>query len=540
MTGLLSGLRGRLLAGFILVAVPPLLLLAVAVSALVSRSFEAAARERQVSGLRTLRDRIEGMRRRAEAQVAAIAAEDLPAATASASAERDLAREIARRRDLAALEIVDTRGRVISSQHWPAGFALQDRDGLFPGDPALRIEKVAEGYGAAERLALMPERPAVWRGAEVIVRGGPFLDGDLLAELSRLMGAEVAFHDGLRGTWIAAPGSPLANASLAPPEPARPARAVSLGGASYRWSAAALHPSLLLVLATPTGALEAIRGDLRRLSLLLALASLVAALIGALVVSAHLSRPIRELAEGVRRVAGGDLDPTVPVHGRDEIADLSRTFNAMTRELRASGDRLVQAERVAAWREIAQRLAHELKKPLFPIQLSLETLRRSARRSTEADADFAALVRESTDTMLVELKSLRGIVDEFSQFARMPRPHTRPLDLNEVAEKVLSLYRDRAAHVTIERALAAGLPPAAGDPDLLARALGNLVANALEAMPGGGTLRVRTFAREASVAVAVEDTGPGLTEEQRLEAVVKGARVDEHRGGRSGVSSRRR
>jgi nitrogen fixation/metabolism regulation signal transduction histidine kinase len=186
----------------------------------------------------------------------------------------------------------------------------------------------------------------------------------------------------------------------------------------------------------------------------------------------------------------------------------------MTRELRASGERLAQAERVAAWREIAQRLAHELKKPLFPIPLSLERLRRSAERAP-AGGGLPELVRESTETMLGELRSLQATIDEFSQFARMPRPQPRPTDLNAVVEQVLSLYRARATHVTVSTALAPDLPPVPADPDLVARALANLVANALEAMNEGGTLSLRTALRDGGVAVVVADTGPGLTEEQR-------------------------
>ena len=207
-------------------------------------------------------------------------------------------------------------------------------------------------------------------------------------------------------------------------------------------------------------------------------------------------------------------------------------FNSMTADLRDSRERAVQAERVAAWREMARRLAHELKNPLFPIQLSIETLRRDldqraaaaaggqepARRA-EGDAAFAALFRESSDTILEALQSLRRIVDEFAQFARMPRPQTRPTDVNAVVESVLALHRGGPG-VRVERALAASLPEIPADPDLLGRALGNLVANALEAMPRGGTLTVRTASADGAVRIEVEDAGPGITEEQRTRLFV--------------------
>jgi nitrogen fixation/metabolism regulation signal transduction histidine kinase len=510
-----TGLRGRLLAAFVLVAVLPLLLLSAVITGLLSRSLEDAAFGRLGRGLEAAQALLAERRRWAEAQVAAVAEQDLPSARGPVEADRTLSEEIARRRDLPNLEIVDARGLVISSRHWPAGFGLEARDGLFPGDPGLRLEKVAEGYGVAERLALVAQHPASWRGAPVIVRGGVFLDGEFLAGLARLMGAEVALRDGLRQQWIASAGSPLAGWTA--PAPGERRGRVDLEGASYRFVAAPLNPELLLVVAAPGGALDAAPLQVRRLTLILAGVALVAALLGGMVLSGRLARPIRELAGGAERVARGDLEGTVPVRTGDEIGHLAEAFNAMTAELRASRERLVQAERVAAWREMARRLAHELKKPLFPIQLSIETLQRSLEREggeASHGPAFARLFRESSETVLHELRSLRTIIEEFDQFARLPRPRRLPLELNPLLDQVLGLYQARAAGVRLERDTP-DLPSVSADPDLLARAIGNLVANALEAMPGGGTLGVRARLTPAGVALEVRDSGPGLSEEQR-------------------------
>jgi signal transduction histidine kinase len=178
---------------------------------------------------------------------------------------------------------------------------------------------------------------------------------------------------------------------------------------------------------------------------------------------------------------------------------------------------------------MARRLAHELKNPLFPIQLSIETLRRNldqpprgpaAHGARPDDAAFADLFRESSDTILEALRSLRRIVDEFAEFARMPRPEPRPTDVNAVVQKVLALHRARARAVRVEAALDPALPKIAADPDLLGRALGNLVANALEAMPDGGSLRLRTTGADGSVSIEVQDDGPGITDEQRTRLFV--------------------
>jgi nitrogen fixation/metabolism regulation signal transduction histidine kinase len=191
----------------------------------------------------------------------------------------------------------------------------------------------------------------------------------------------------------------------------------------------------------------------------------------------------------------------------------------MSADLDASHARLVQAERVAAWREMARRLAHELKNPLFPIQLSIETLRRAAESEAGAQTGpprgFTRLFLDSSDTILDELRALRKIVEEFSEFARLPQPRLEPTDLNQVAGQVLDLYRARAGPVNIMTELDPRLPRARVDRDLIARALGNLVANALDAMPAGGHLTLRSAVAAGELRIEVEDSGPGLGVEQR-------------------------
>lgn len=520
----LRSLRGRLLLAFVLVAVPPLLVLAVAVSALLAQSFEASSRERLESALRSAVDEVGRKREEAREKLRRIVEEDLPnLAPPSEEHEQAVAKELAR--ELPALEIVDAEGRVISSRHWVAGFGLPDRDETFPGDEELRIEKVGDDYGIGTRLAVMASREASWRGRRVTVRGGSFLDPEFLARLGGLAGVEVALRDRRHGDWIAASGSPFEHwADPVLTGPARPSGyrqpEISLDGTPYRWAAAPLHESLLLVVALPAGSLEVLASRVRRLGLGITAGAALLALVTAFVLAGRLARPVHELAEAAGRVAAGDLSGEVQVPTQDEIGDLARTFNIMTAELRASRERLLQAERVAAWREMARRLAHELKNPIFPIQLSIETLRRAFDQEQGAaerlaNGRFPTLFREASDTILEELRSLRQIIDEFSQFARMPQPRLTPTDLNGVVMQALELYRPRAEPVGIETVLAPDLPPVPADRDLLGRALGNLLSNALDAMPEGGTLRLRTLVGPGTVSVEVEDTGPGLNQEQK-------------------------
>jgi nitrogen fixation/metabolism regulation signal transduction histidine kinase len=510
------GLRGRLLAAFVLVAVPPLIVFAVFVVALVSERLDRSARQQLGKGLDGVRARVAALRRQADGAVTAIARDELRAAAASEDKARDAAADLGEAHGLPLLEIVEGTGRVLSSRQWPAGVGLPERDHDVPGSPEFRWETVVEGYGGAERLAVVAARPASWGGTPVVVRGGFPLDADLLGELSDLMGAEVAVRDGARGRWVARVGSPLADAPASFDPSAREGTA-TLDGTAYRWAAAPLGPSLWEVVAVRHTLLAEVTGGVRRLTLGVAALALLAALGTALVLSGRIAGPVRALAARARGVGAGDLEAAVALDAPDEVGELARAFASMTAELRTSRERLVQAERVAAWREMARRLAHELKNPIFPIQLSIETLRRALDQNGPAPdpARFQALFRESSDTILDELRSLRSIVEEFSQFARMPPPRLAPTDVSDLAERVVALYRARAEAVRIETALAPGLPHALLDRDLVGRALGNLVANALEAMPDGGTLSVRTRAEADGIVLEVADTGPGLTEEQR-------------------------
>jgi two-component system nitrogen regulation sensor histidine kinase NtrY len=503
-------LRARLLLAFVLVAVPPVAVLAALAGARVARAFETSANARLSSALDTTEKRIALLRARADASLAAIATGELPT-TAPEADERTLAETLGARHDLACLEIVDGEGRVVSSRHWPAGFGLPDHDGGFPGNENFRVEQAAAGYGATPRLAVVATHAADLRHRRVNVRGGAFLDGDVIADLALAAQADVALYDAVRHRWTAPAGSPLGGWSPGDLD-SLAAGEVALSGSAYRWAARPLCPSLFVVAAVPRSDLDRALGAVRRDTLTAGAVALAAALGAALWLSQRFSGPIRELARGAERVAGGDLGGSVAVATSDEIGDLARSFNAMTADLRASRERLVQAERVAAWREMARRLAHELKNPIFPIQVSLDTLGRALERDPQG---FAKLFREASATILEELAALRRIVDEFSEFARMPQPRLAPTDLNAVVGQAMAVQRARAGKLKVEVTLADGAFAVTADRDLLARAIGNLLANALDAMPEGGALRVRTRALEGMALIEVEDTGPGMSEEQR-------------------------
>jgi signal transduction histidine kinase len=233
-------------------------------------------------------------------------------------------------------------------------------------------------------------------------------------------------------------------------------------------------------------------------------------------ISARVTRPIEELAAGAREVAAGHWEARVAVRSRDEIGQLADAFNEMTEELAEQRERLVQTERVAAWRELARRLAHELKNPLFPLQLTVENLQRAREQTSE---QFDEIFFESTTTLRAELENLKSIVSRFSDFAKMPPPQFEPVNLNELVRSAVKLFEPQLAPVgrppiTPELYLDENLPRPQADPTLLRRALENLILNSLDAMPAGGTLTVRTAQRPGAVRLEVTDTGEGLTPEE--------------------------
>jgi len=244
-----------------------------------------------------------------------------------------------------------------------------------------------------------------------------------------------------------------------------------------------------------------------------------ALLIGLLVslwISSRITRPVEDLAEGAREVASGRWDVHIDVRGRDEIGQLAAAFNDMTRTLASQRDKLVQTERVAAWRELARRLAHELRNPLFPLQLTVENLQRARELPPK---QFLEVFHESTATLKAELANLNSIVSRFSDFSKMPAPQFIRVNVNESLRSVLRLFEPQFTAVgkppvTLESFLAEALPEIDADPDLLHRAFQNLVLNALDAMPGGGTLTLRTSEHDAHIRVEITDTGNGLTPEE--------------------------
>ena len=176
--------------------------------------------------------------------------------------------------------------------------------------------------------------------------------------------------------------------------------------------------------------------------------------------------------------------------------------------------RLIKAQKMAAWREVARRMAHEIKNPLTPIQLSAQ---RILKKYQERSADFPAALEEGASTIVREVKTLKTLVNEFSGFARMPAVNPAPADLNQIIESALGLYQGAYADVLFQLDFARDIPVARLDHDQMKRVFINLIDNALEAMNRRGSIRIMTrYLRDLQLMrIEVADDGPGIAEEDK-------------------------
>jgi two-component system, NtrC family, nitrogen regulation sensor histidine kinase NtrY len=230
------------------------------------------------------------------------------------------------------------------------------------------------------------------------------------------------------------------------------------------------------------------------------------------VIASRVISPLRELSSVASELGSGNFNVIAP-EAKDEIGRLGAAFNRMRDDLVDSRARLVQSERVAAWRELARRLAHELKNPLFPLQLTIENLQRARTSPHLKPGEFDEIFAESTQTLLDEVQNLKKITQQFGDFAKMPAPELAPVDLNRAVEAEAALLRSQAESRSVEvhLDLEHDLPAIQADEQQIRRVLRNLALNALDALPQGGRIDIRTRRNKRAIRLEVSDNGVGLT-----------------------------
>jgi two-component system, NtrC family, nitrogen regulation sensor histidine kinase NtrY len=436
------------------------------------------------------------------------------------------------------VEFVNADGTLISSAQYPARVGYKN-DWVSAGKnwdgttAFLKREELPDGVA----LSLTAVRTQTVGEKSVYVIGGRRLDQNFLASLVMPTGMRALLYrnldQGFVPTALTDSNGPLAQADQFQPliEEVQKQSSPEMLVKTIQWtgdpaSAETFHAMPLtgrhnellgvLLLGSPQRELVLLRRQILKIAAAVALAAILIGLLLSWWVSKRITRPVEELANGARDVASGRWDTHIDVHGNDEIGQLAGAFNHMTDTLAAQKEKLVQAERVAAWRELARRLAHELRNPLFPMQITLENLQRAR---TLTPAQFQEVFNEGTATLKAELANLNSIVGRFSDFSKMPAPQFTPVNVNESLRNAVRLFEPQFTAVgkpaiTTEYFLTESLPEIDTDPDLLHRAFQNLVLNALDAMPAGGTLTLRTTDAGENVRIEVSDTGKGLTPEE--------------------------
>jgi signal transduction histidine kinase len=423
---------------------------------------------------------------------------------------RDLADYLSEKRFLLGLDflnVADSSGALVADAGvdsvGPARAAVDTlRAGASPGYDI-------HGFAGMPALALAASAPIRYQGEVAgTLRGGVVLDRALLARLARTGGIELALRDRdgrvVASTLDPGPGAPAPRAAATGVRRPYLSQDVALGPEGV--------PGPALIGMVSTAAADRTIAALRLTSVLLGLLGLGIAMALGVLWSLQVSRPVEQLARFSERIAQGSWDEPLRVHSVRELQTLVAALDRMRSDLRGYRERLVASERQAAWSQMARAVAHEIKNPLTPIAVSIADLKRSFELERP---DFRSILDQAARTITDEIESLRGLLQEFADFARMPAPRLAPCDLAALLADLGALYGREVADGRLVIQPAGSSLVIEADAGQLRQALVNLVKNALEATERGGRVTVAARAAGDVAELEVADTGPGLSAEQK-------------------------
>ncbi len=544
--------RRKLLAVFAMTVFLSVAAVTWLVSAITRRAFQHSEDERAAALVAQFRREFNRQGEIVAQRVAAIAASEalnrMASALSRSSADSgpyfELAKTTAENDQLDFLEFVESDGTIVSSAQWPEKFGYQE------GSFASLYSESKHGFfleqqGLPDGTALgLLSVSTTHTEQPVYVVGGRRLDQNFLSGLDMPAGMRVLLYENrgerFSAAFILDSGQTFAT-SLPALDKLRPliesvleSRQDETGIVHWSGNSAedeefhampllgigsdnGQHLLAILLVGNSRSTYVLLMRRIRSAALMAGAGGIVLAILLGSWTAARVTRPVEQLAHAAQEVAAGNWNTYVEVTGPDEFGQLADSFNRMTTELLKQKERLVQSERVAAWRELARRLAHELKNPLFPLQLTVENLVRARQQTPE---QFDEVFRESSRTLLAEIANLTGVISRFSDFSKMPHAQLQPVQINEIIRNLAQLFQAQLeaperARITCELQLDEHLTPVAADAELLHRAVSNLLSNAIDAMPQGGTLTLRTTDDCDKVFIEVADTGTGLSPEQR-------------------------
>ena len=351
------------------------------------------------------------------------------------------------------------------------------------------------------------------------------VDDNLVVWLSRVIDQDVNIFDG-SGLLASSERNLFASGLLPERTPGEVYRAIILDGrpsyvgretvGSFEYLVAAAPVRVQnrdAVLTIPlTLRQQEIEAQIDELDRRVVLAAVLFIMLGAVIgysMAERIADPVNRLMKATGRIARGDLDARILATSSDEFRRLVEAFNRMAADLQRQRVELERTNRLAAWADMARQVAHDIKNPLTPIQLNAEHLRRVHQ---DRGAPLGDALEECVRNILAQVRLLRQIAGEFSSFASSPTARPAPTRLHGLIDEVIQSYRlGLAGRVSIETAVPDSLPLLMVDKGVLARALTNIIENALHAMPGGGTLRIEGAVQdEGCVRLEIIDTGVGM------------------------------
>ena len=457
---------------------------------------------------------------------------------------------VSRSRHLDFLDFVSSDGSIFSSAEWPARVG--------PSLPWVTQADDRAARGAFLTKMDTPDGPALGLPAvstlrvgdkDLYVVGGSRLDQGLLAALAFPPGTRALLYLDLdlsfQETNLVGDSGPVSQAErLAPfvnqvrrqPVP----QTFQIAWTPDRASAETFQAlpllgrqkELLAVLFLGSTQRDAVLFE-RRMLVLATLVGAAGLLFGVLLSwwgAARYQRPVLALTEALRQVSQGDLDARVIVRGHNEMAKLAREFNGMSEHLSDVWERRRQAEHVAAWREVSRGLAREIERAIAPLQTAADNFERARQQNPELLDEVA---RASADALAPGIAGFKTVAGRFQNFARVPALALESVNLNDLVRRAVKLFEPQfnavgRPTITPELHLDEAIPAIQADSALLERAIENLVLNAMDAMPGGGVLMLRTTPREGGVALEVADTGVGMSAEDRERVFTPGYTIKPH------------
>ena len=419
-------------------------------------------------------------------------------------------------KSLNVLKVLDPQGQILTSAHWPASFGAIDP--LFEGYKARLIksespvsivsEPTPEGTTASLEIWV---NATTQTKAPVLVAAGRFLSNRVLEDILARTGADlIALCDTAEALCLGANSKQVPTIELKSIEDLEEIPDIHLN--TFDLLLNNEESSIIVGVGVSRSNLKSLGKDLGKQALTTSILGLLLALLIGFYLSHRIGSPLSKLAHATGEVAAGDFQTRVelPQNAVKEVNSLVEGFNTMASELEQSRQKLVHAERVATWQEIARGLAHEIKNPLTPILAALSVVRRARERNLP---DFDEILAEQATAVHEEVSRLKAMADNFARFARLPEPSSEPVKIHLLLSQIATLYKNTYPNIVFDIRSDNPEEVIYADADRLRTVFSNIILNAAQAMQGEGQLKISLDCGLDTIEIVLHDSGPGIASE---------------------------